>query len=238
MKTIKNIPLSNLTAAEAEQAYMLISGISDRADYSDKIAYAQLKAWITAQLGIRVTNLENIVNAPDVPDEPTGPTTGSGGEFTADDRSRLMPSGTIVMWSGSTPPPNWKLCDGSAGTPDLRGRFIIGADGGHPINTTGGGNAAAAGITIGAAGGHEHALAGAVGASVTGVSVSATSSKVDAGGSANNVPRLPFTMSDPGHTHDLAGVASAVGDHTHTASITDPNALVPAYYSLAYIMKA
>jgi len=40
----------------------------------------------------------------------------------------LIPDGSIVMWSG--PPTNipsgWHLCDGTSGTPDLRGRFIVG----------------------------------------------------------------------------------------------------------------
>ena len=29
------------------------------------------------------------------------------------------------MWSGSSAPPGWYLCDGAMGTPDLRGRFIV-----------------------------------------------------------------------------------------------------------------
>lgn len=38
--------------------------------------------------------------------------------------------GMIMMWSGNTSniPSGWHLCDGTNGTPDLRGRFILGAD--------------------------------------------------------------------------------------------------------------
>jgi microcystin-dependent protein len=45
-----------------------------------------------------------------------------------------IPIGGIIMWSGSTVPTGWALCDGRTvsgqTTPDLRGRFIVG------INTT------------------------------------------------------------------------------------------------------
>lgn len=41
--------------------------------------------------------------------------------------------GMIVMWSGTlaTIPAGWHLCDGTNGTPDLRGRFILGVDTGN-----------------------------------------------------------------------------------------------------------
>jgi len=36
-----------------------------------------------------------------------------------------MPMSGIIMWSGSELPDGWVYCDGSNGTPDLRGRFIM-----------------------------------------------------------------------------------------------------------------
>lgn len=39
-----------------------------------------------------------------------------------------VPPGAIIMWSGDPVklPAGWNLCDGTNGTPDLRGRFIVG----------------------------------------------------------------------------------------------------------------
>ena len=45
----------------------------------------------------------------------------------------VVPIGGIIMWSGTiaslaSSAPNFKLCDGSNGTPDLTNRFVIGAN--------------------------------------------------------------------------------------------------------------
>ncbi len=51
-----------------------------------------------------------------------------------------MPSGAIVMWSGSISniPSGWVLCDGNNGTPDLRDRFVVGAGNSYNVGNTGG----------------------------------------------------------------------------------------------------
>ena len=49
-----------------------------------------------------------------------------------------VPTGTIVMWSGTTIPDGWALCNGSNGTPDLRDRFIVGAGLSYGLGSVGG----------------------------------------------------------------------------------------------------
>ena len=50
----------------------------------------------------------------------------------------LIPKGLICMWSGSTVPTGWYLCNGENGTPDLRDRFIVGAGNEYFIGNSGG----------------------------------------------------------------------------------------------------
>ncbi len=53
----------------------------------------------------------------------------NGAAWVATNTSTLMPSGGIIMWSGTvaTIPTGWVLCDGSNSTPDLRDKFVVGA---------------------------------------------------------------------------------------------------------------
>ncbi len=57
-----------------------------------------------------------------------------------------VPIGTIVIWYGPGVPAGWALCNGQAGTPDLRDRLIIG---GTNSTTSGGNISPTAGLTIG-----------------------------------------------------------------------------------------
>lgn len=54
-----------------------------------------------------------------------------------------IPVGGIIMWSGDTAslPDNWQLCDGTKGTPNLSGRFIVaGYNSSNPNTVEVGGN--------------------------------------------------------------------------------------------------
>jgi len=55
----------------------------------------------------------------------------------------LLPAGSIIAYNKDVAPEGWYLCDGKNGTPDLRGRFILGggSDAGltnRTLNETGG----------------------------------------------------------------------------------------------------
>jgi microcystin-dependent protein len=49
-----------------------------------------------------------------------------------------LATGVIAMYHGSVAPAGWHLCDGSDGTRDLRGQFVIGAGGAYSPGATGG----------------------------------------------------------------------------------------------------
>ena len=52
--------------------------------------------------------------------------------------SSLFVTGMILMYTGSTAPSGWAICNGQNGTPDLRDRFVVGAGSAYAINNTGG----------------------------------------------------------------------------------------------------
>ena len=53
---------------------------------------------------------------------------------------KIMPVGTIVPYYGSLSkiPDGWHLCDGTAGTPNLKDRFLVGAGASYGLGATGG----------------------------------------------------------------------------------------------------
>jgi hypothetical protein len=59
----------------------------------------------------------------------------------------IIPAGIIVMYSGVTIPVGWGLCDGTAGKPDMRNRFVVGA-GIPPYNVGSIGGATSTDITL------------------------------------------------------------------------------------------
>jgi microcystin-dependent protein len=139
-----------------------------------------------------------------------------------------VPSGTIVMWSGSIAsiPSGWVLCNGSNGTPDLRDRFIVGAGSSYSVADTGG--EASHTLTISEMPSHNHG--------------GSTSSS---GNHRHSMPNSTHSGDGLAHGsihHNNAGVVYTdyAGSHSHTISSQgggNAHENRPPYYALAFIMK-
>jgi len=155
----------------------------------------------------------------------------------------------IMMFSGTTAPTGWVLCNNSteaqaANAPDLRDRFIIGAGNSYNLNATGGSADATlvshshtTNSTIEEGSANTKSLTG----SINGISESFQQGGGSASGvftkvGGNNLSQTASQHSDSGN----CGGVDFDGSHRHT---TDPqgspaaNANLPPYYALAFIMK-
>ena len=132
-----------------------------------------------------------------------------------------VPVGTIIMWSGSIDELNsseWALCNGDNGTPDLRGRFIVGA----------GQAAGLSSYEIGAVGGEEkHKLTVA---EMPSHSHKVSVKTVGYTGSYNGDPEAATYDSNSKNngSKDVSG-QGAGGDQQHENR--------PPYYALAFVMR-
>ena len=141
-----------------------------------------------------------------------------------------IPSGVIVLWSGSiaTIPSGWYLCNGSNGTPDLRNRFVIGAyqDNSGVANTTiTGSNSLTGGSKDAIVVSHTHTITDPG-------HFHSTSGNNGTTQSMGNFSYQQFS----GATQNTASATTGITIDSAGSSGTNAN-LVP-YYSLAYIMKA
>jgi hypothetical protein len=170
--------------------------------------------------------------------------TGGHGANPSWDTVTTFSTGMIILWSGaaSAKPDGWYICDGTNGTPDLRGRFVIGSGtdsgGTYDIGDTGDGsipahNHSATGITDS---GHTHSLERISGWA----SGSYTQNIVDV------LPKTPQNSKDsPPSYSGLSDVTNGTRAASGTATLTGSTANtgtgttnVAVYYALAYIMKA
>jgi hypothetical protein len=135
-------------------------------------------------------------------------------------------AGMIMLWSGSSAsiPTGWVLCNGSSSTPDLRGRFVVGAGGTYAVGDTGG--SAASSLPS-----HTHT------ATVSDPGHSHTYNKLESVGSGGSVQLSSGTSWEftVGAQTGSIGTSITVANSTEGVSPTSTN--LPPYYALCYIMK-
>ena len=150
-----------------------------------------------------------------------------------------LPVGVITLWSGGVVPVGWHLCDGTAGTPDLRNKFVVGAGVTYPSGSSGGaathdhsGATAGHALTAAELPTHRHAMF----ANVT------NDVEVPGGSSAavrtsNSPGEEEYKITNGGATAATLGLTGAVGGDDPHAHAIGPSGHLPPYYALAYIMK-
>ena len=146
-------------------------------------------------------------------------------------------TGMIIMYTGSSAPTGWAICNGQNGTPDLRDRFVIGAGNSYSVNATGGESTKLLGTANLPS--HTH----------TSGTLSATGGNhvhqyidqyvvINAGyrpWPANNndcQQRNVDTSGTGAHTHTISGNTGDQG-----GSMGQSFSILPPYYALMFIMK-
>jgi len=138
-----------------------------------------------------------------------------------------LPTGTIVLWSGSigSIPSGWVLCNGSNGTPDLRNRFIVGAGSTYAVDATGG---SADAVVVS----HTHTATSVV--TDPGHLHSIGTIAVQAGSGSTSARQGGGAGSDNVNTNTTGITVATTNNST---GVSGTNANLPPYYALCYIMK-
>ena len=136
-----------------------------------------------------------------------------------------LPIGAIIMWYKSTGeiPAGWHLCDGNEGTPDLRGKYVVGVSTDNERVPTGNATHGHTNSSTNAGGSHVHDVTGSIGGTVSSVGVS------DVGSGTSGISKT--------HSHTVDFDLPSSGTHQHTTSDTNETNNNPPYLQLHFIMR-
>ena len=145
--------------------------------------------------------------------------------------NQVIPTGVIVMWSGSIAsiPSGWALCNGLNGTPDLRNQFVIGASvdvSGQSQTGVTGSNTKTGGLKDAIVVSHSHDI----------TDNGHTHGYQFKGG--NGASGVDQWNGIPGRLgNNIATASSSTGITINSQGSSGTNQNLPPYYALAYIMK-
>ena len=145
--------------------------------------------------------------------------------------SPTLPTGVILIWSGSTGsiPSGYVICDGSNGTPDLRNSFVLGAGNSYTVGQTGGSTDA---IVVS----HTHTATSTSTVTDPGHFHNSYGNGAPNGGGAGSA--LTSGGNSPLATQSaVTGITVATSTTNASTGTSGSNANMPPYYALAYIMK-
>lgn len=150
-----------------------------------------------------------------------------------------VPIGSVTPYAGAIGdiPSNWSVCDGTNGTPDLRGMFIRAASGSVPAGSSGGSLTGSGTTDDNAASNTGTNAASDTDPSATGLTINLTKELVSAPkGDATDIEILTdATLQEPtpNHSHAETPHQHAETPHGHTFEVDT----VPPYYALVMIMR-
>jgi len=161
-----------------------------------------------------------------------------------------VPLGGIIFWSGAenAVPAGWALCNGQSvngrTTPNLRGRFVIGASDGRGVGGVGGAESVT--LTVNQIPAHNHQVRGTTleagdhthavyAAGIDDRNFSGRESQKDGFGVAADTNQKDTRYS---------ATTTSGGNHAHTFNVTSDSTggsqavnIMPPFYALAYIMR-
>lgn len=154
----------------------------------------------------------------------------------------VMQVGDILMYHGllADLPANFKLCNGSNGTPDLTNRFVMGSASDADIGTSGGNNDSAV-ISHNHSTGHSHTYTTSTDGAHThifsngGSGSGGTNVLYGENNNAGTTEISAYTEYDIQHDHPVTMTTNTATIDTVGGTTTDKN--MPPFYTLAYIQR-